>query len=252
MNGILAVDKPVGWTSHDIVAVCRRVARGARTGHGGTLDPLASGVLPVLFGSATKFVERLHTAPKVYGALISFGSETATDDRQGAATTTAEPPPLDRQELDRRLDAFRGDIEQVPPDFAAVKVGGRTAYARARAGERLALAPRPVRIDRLDIASWEPPRLRCLVVCSSGTYVRSLARDLGRSLGSAAHLGGLIRLAVGALELDAATPIEAVRPLTAETLGARLTPVDEALLSLPERYRTAAADRLLLRWEAAG
>ena len=250
MDGILTVDKPLGWTSHDVVAVCRRVAGRARTGHGGTLDPLASGVLPILFGTATKFVERLHTAPKVYGALVAFGSETATDDREGAVRRFAEPPAADRDELDRRLDAFRGEIEQVPPDYAAVKVGGRTAYARARAGETLRLAPRQVRIDRFDIASWDPPVLRCVIVCSSGTYIRSLARDLGRALGSAAHLAALVRLAVGALELPSAMPIESVRPLTADDLAGRLIPAGDSVLSLGERFRTAPAAGLLLRWDA--
>ena len=248
MHGILCVDKPIGWTSHDVVAICRRVSGRARTGHGGTLDPLASGVLPILFGSATKFVERLHTAPKVYGALIAFGHETATDDREGAVTRVAAPPAADPAALDRALAAFRGEIEQIPPDYAAVKVGGRTAYARARAGETLTLAARRVRIDRFDIAQWDPPVLRCLIVCSSGTYIRSLARDLGRSLGSAAHLAGLVRVAVGALELERATPVEAVRPLSAEALAGRLRPADESVLELGDRYRTAPAGSLLLRW----
>lgn len=250
MDGILCIDKPVGWTSHDVVAVCRRVSGRARTGHGGTLDPLASGVLPILFGSATKFVERLHTAPKVYGALIAFGSETATDDREGAVTRVAPPPPADAAALDLALAAFRGEIEQVPPDYAAVKVGGRTAYARARAGETLALAARRVRIERFDIAQWDPPLLRCLIVCSSGTYIRSLARDLGRSLGSAAHLAGLVRLAVGSLELDGATAVEAVRPLSSAALAGRLRPAGEAILELADRYRTAPAGSLLLGWTA--
>lgn len=250
MDGILAIDKPIGWTSHDVVAVCRRVSGRARTGHGGTLDPLASGVLPILFGTATKFVGRLHTAPKVYGALIVFGQETATDDREGAVTRVAAPPAADPTALERALAAFRGEIEQIPPDYAAVKVGGRTAYARTRAGETVTLAPRRVRIERFDVAAWDPPVLRCLVVCSSGTYIRSLARDLGRSLGSAAHLAGLVRLAVGALELPAATPIETVRPLSAEGLAALLRPADDAVLGLAERFLHEPAGVLLADWEA--
>ena len=250
MDGILCLDKPIGWTSHDVVAVCRRVSGRARTGHGGTLDPLASGVLPILFGSATKFMERLHTAPKVYGALIAFGNETATDDREGSVTRIADPPPADLASLEHALAAYRGEIEQIPPDYAAVKVGGRTAYARARAGEALALAARRVRIDRFDIAAWDTPVLRCLIVCSSGTYIRSLARDLGRSLGSAAHLAGLVRLSVGALELDAASPVEEIRPLSSSELAERLRPADESVLELGDAFRTLPAARLLQRWGA--
>ena len=250
MEGILIVDKPTGWTSHDVVAVCRRQAGRARTGHGGTLDPLASGVLPILFGGATKFVERLHTAPKVYGARILFGSETSTDDSEGEVTRHAPVPTLASADLEAALGAFRGEISQVPPDHSAVKVGGRTAYSRARAGESLALRARQVRIERFDAALWYPPSLRCLIVCSSGTYIRSLARDLGRALGSAAHLGALVRLAVGALELDAAVPIEGVRTATADELGARLFAADDRVLSLAERFTTAPADKLLAAWEA--
>lgn len=246
MDGVLSVDKPIGWTSHDVVAVCRRVSGRARTGHGGTLDPLASGVLPILFGAATKFVERLHTAPKVYGALIAFGQETTTDDREGDSRRLAAAPPVGRDALDRALARYRGEIEQIPPDYAAVKVGGRTAYSRARAGEALRLVPRQVRIDRFDIASWDTPLLRCLIVCSSGTYIRSLARDLGRSLGSAAHLAGLVRLAVGALDLGSSTPVDAVRPLSIPDLVGRLRPADDSILVLGETFRTAPADVLLL------
>ncbi len=250
VDGILIVDKPVGWTSHDIVAVCRRQAERAKTGHGGTLDPLASGVLPILFGGATKFVERLHTAPKVYGAHILFGSETATDDREGAVIRHAPVPTLTPDDLESALGAFRGEIRQVPPDHSAVKVGGRTAYARARAGEQLSLAPRAVRIERFDPALWYPPSLRCLIVCSSGTYIRSIARDLGRAVGSAAHLAGLVRLAVGALELAEATSIEAVRGAGADELTRRLIPADDSVLVLSARFSAAPAAELLAGWEA--
>ncbi|HET8570184.1 MAG TPA: tRNA pseudouridine(55) synthase TruB [Candidatus Limnocylindria bacterium] len=236
MEGILSVDKPAGWTSHDVVAVCRGASRARRVGHGGTLDPLATGVLPVLFGGATRFVARLHTAPKVYGALVVFGTETGTDDRAGAVTRKAPAPELAAADLDAALAPFRGDIEQVPPAHSAVKVAGRRAYARARAGEPLDLSARRVRVDRLAIASWETPRLELLVVCSSGTYVRSLARDIGRALGSAAHLGSLVRLAVGALTLEGSVDIERIRRSTADEIGALLCPADDRLLPLPERY----------------
>ena len=244
-DGVLPIDKPLGWTSFDVVAVARRALGAKRVGHGGTLDPLATGLLPLLVGSATKFADRLHTASKVYAALVRFGSETTTDDREGAVTRDAPIPALSEPELDAALDAFRGLISQVPPAFAAVKVAGRRAYSRARGGETLELAARPVTIERLAIASWEPPSLRLLVVCSTGTYIRSLARDLGRSTGTAAHLGGLRRLAVGALTLDDAMTVDALRGTPA---AARLLQADDRILPLAERFREAPAAELLSSW----
>lgn len=243
-DGVLAVDKPSGWTSFDVVAVARRALAVRRVGHGGTLDPLATGLLPILVGRATKFADTLHTAPKVYAALVAFGAETATDDREGAVTRTAAVPEAGLAELDRALDAFRGAISQVPPAFAAVRIGGRHAYDRARAGETLTLAARTVTIERLAIADWAPPHLRLLVVCSTGTYIRSLARDLGRALGSAAHLAGLRRLAVGGLEVGEAVPAEALK--AGGALPVR--PADDRILALAERYRAEPAADLLADW----
>ena len=244
-NGVLPIDKPLGWTSFDVVAVARGALGAKRVGHGGTLDPLATGLLPLLVGAATKFADRLHTASKVYAALVTFGSETTTDDREGAVVRQAEIPAFSDAKLDAALTPFRGEIAQVPPAFAAVKVDGRRAYSRARGGETLTLSARPVTIERLAIASWEPPALRLLVVCSTGTYIRSLARDLGRATGSAAHLGGLRRLAVGALTLDDATTVEALRG----TPGAvRLLVADDRILPLADRFREATAAELLASW----
>ncbi|MEK7862765.1 MAG: tRNA pseudouridine(55) synthase TruB, partial [Chloroflexota bacterium] len=161
------IDKPAGWTSHDVVAVARGILGERHAGHGGTLDPLATGVLPLLVGQATKFVERLHTAPKVYAARVRFGHETTTDDREGTPTRTALSPGHDR--VASELAAFRGAIQQRPPAYAAVKVGGRRAYARARAGETVALAAREVQVHRIDVARWSAAaEVTLLVVCSSG------------------------------------------------------------------------------------
>jgi tRNA pseudouridine55 synthase len=244
-NGVLPIDKPLGWTSFDVVAVARRSLGAKRVGHGGTLDPLATGVLPLLVGTATKFADRLHTASKVYAAIVTFGSETATDDREGAATRGADPPALSLEALDQALAPFRGELAQVPPAYAAVKVDGRRAYARARGGEIVELAARSVRVERLAIASWDPPTLRLLVVCSTGTYIRSLARDIGRALGSAAHLGGLRRLAVGALTIDDALSVEALRGAPD---AARLREADDRILPLAARFREAPAAELLATW----
>jgi tRNA pseudouridine55 synthase len=244
-NGVLPIDKPLGWTSFDVVAVARRSLGAKRVGHGGTLDPLATGVLPLLVGSATKFADRLHTASKVYAALVTFGGETTTDDREGSVTREADPPTLSGDELDAALAPFRGELTQVPPSFAAIKVDGERAYARARRGETLELAARPVTVERLAIASWEPPALRILVVCSTGTYIRSLARDIGRAVDSAAHLGGLRRLAVGALTLDDAVGVDVLRGTPD---AARLREADDRILPLADRFREAPAEELLASW----
>jgi tRNA pseudouridine55 synthase len=245
------VDKPAGWTSHDVVAVVRRTVGVRRVGHGGTLDPLATGVLPILIGGATRFVDRLHAGRKVYAALVRFGTETTTDDAEGAERAAAAVPDLDAGGIERALERFRGDVVQVPPERSAVQVGGRRAYALARTGEAVRLSPRTVRVERFDVASWRPPVLRALIVCGSGTYVRALARDLGRSLGSAAHLGALRRLAVGALGAEDAIGMEGVRSAGAEGILARLRPADDRLLELDDRYLSAPAAELLAGWEPA-
>jgi tRNA pseudouridine55 synthase len=251
-NGVLPIDKPLGWTSFDVVAVARRSLGAKRVGHGGTLDPLATGVLPLLVGGATKFADRLHTASKVYAALVTFGSETTTDDREGATTRETGAPTLSLDALDAALAPFRGELAQVPPAFAAVKVDGRHAYTRARNGETVELAARTVTVERLAIASWEPPALRLLVVCSTGTYIRSLARDIGRAVDSAAHLGGLRRLAVGALTVDDALDIETLRGTPAARVGdIRLREADDRILPLAERFRMAPAAELLSSWGRA-
>jgi tRNA pseudouridine55 synthase len=237
---VLAIDKPEGWTSHDIVAVVRGVLGTTQVGHGGTLDPQATGLLPVLVGTATKFADRIHEATKVYDALVRFGTETATDDREGAVTREADVPLLAAGAIEPALEALRGVIMQIPPQYAALKVGGRTAYSRARGGETVALAARTVQVFRLDMIDISSPDLRLLVVCSSGTYVRSIARDLGRALGSAAYLAALRRLAVGALEArDALTPDQLRARGRAGT--ALLRPANEDLLTLDPRFLHVSA-----------
>lgn len=221
----------------------RGVIGERHAGHGGTLDPLATGLLPVLVGTATKFVERLHSAPKVYGARVRFGNETTTDDRQGETTHRASPP--DMSDVRDALAAFRGVIQQRPPAYAAVKVDGRRAYARARAGETFELAAREVQVLRLEMAGWSVNECDLLVVCSSGTYVRALARDLGRSVGSAAHLAALRRLAVGALDVRDAIGIGSLRASGRDAAVSRLRAVGDELLALDERYLRDAAESLV-------
>jgi tRNA pseudouridine55 synthase len=251
LAGVIGVDKPSGWTSFDVVAALRTTLRVKRVGHAGTLDPLATGLLPVLVGSATKFANTLHRAPKVYAARIVFGAETTTDDRGGTPRRAAAPPSLDVASLDAALEEFRGDIAQIPPDFAAIKIEGRRAYDIARGGGEVRAEARIVVVHRLAIASWRSPSLRVLIVCGSGTYVRSLARDLGRALGSAAHLGALRRLAVGALDVADASDVGALRAAGAGGIVERLRPADERLLELDRRYFDADAETLLSGWEDA-
>ncbi|MDE3193213.1 MAG: tRNA pseudouridine(55) synthase TruB [Chloroflexota bacterium] len=245
------MDKASGWTSHDVVAVVRATLRVRRVGHGGTLDPLATGLLPVLVGSATKFADRLHTASKAYAAVVRFGTETTTDDREGSPRREARVPDVGRGEIDQALAAFRGEIVQVPPDFAAVKIGGRRAYAIARSGATVAVPPRRVTVERIAVASWRPPALRVLIVCGSGTYVRALARDIGRALGSAAHLAALRRAAVGRLTVEDAVDVGKIRAQGRSALVAELRPADDGLLEMDDRYRTADPEDVLHGWESA-
>jgi len=224
--------------------VVRGVLGLQRVGHGGTLDPLATGLLAVLVGETTRATERLHTAPKVYDALVRFGSETATDDREGEPTRSAATP-SDASRIEAGLSPLRGAIQQIPPAYAAVKVRGRTAYSRARSGETVELAARQVQVHRLEMIEWSPPDVRLLIVCGSGTYVRSMARDLGRAIGSAAHLAGLRRLAIGALDVADATGIETLRAAGRDAAVARLRVMNDSVIELPRRYLDESAGKLV-------
>lgn len=246
MDGILVADKPTGPTSHDIVGLVRRLAATKRIGHGGTLDPFAAGVLPLFLGKATRLVEYHLGDRKGYRATICFGAASTTDDLDGELTPSAAPAP-DRPTVEAALGAFRGTSEQRPPAFSAVKVAGRRAYALARAGEPVELAPRQVTIDRIELAGWDdtdPGRPVAVVEidCSAGTYIRSLARDLGAALGAGAYLGALVRTASGPFTLDGAVPVERIREAAAagpDTLAALLLPIDAGLESMPEHRASA-------------
>jgi len=213
-------------------------------GHGGTLDPLATGLLALLVGETTRATERLHTAPKVYDALVRFGTETATDDREGGTTRSAALP-ASASRIEAALAPLRGAILQVPPAYAAVKIDGRRAYSLARSGETVSLAAREVQVHRLEMTEWNPPDARLLIVCGSGTYVRSIARDLGRALGSAAHLAVLRRLAIGALDVADAIGIEALRAAGHDAAVARLRVMNDETLVLPRRYLDEAAGKIV-------
>jgi tRNA pseudouridine55 synthase len=200
VDGVLVCDKPAGMTSHDVVARVRRLAGQRRVGHGGTLDPPATGVLVLALGRATRLLPFLPTEPKRYLARIAFGAETDTLDAAGAVTATADAGDLDEPGLRAALAGFVGPQLQVPPMVSAVKVAGERLYAKARRGETVERAARPIvvhELELLDLAPGERPLATVAVTCSGGTYVRSLAADLGRDLGTLAHLAGLRRTAVG-------------------------------------------------------
>jgi tRNA pseudouridine55 synthase len=240
LDGILVVDKPAGPTSHDVVALVRRLAATRRVGHGGTLDPFASGVLPLFLGTATRFVEYHLGDRKGYRATVCFGATSTTDDLEGELTPAANAP--DRDAVEHALDGFVGTVEQRPPAYSALKVAGRRAYALARAGETVELSPRTVTIDEIALLEWDDtdaarPIAIIDVQCSAGTYVRALARDLGEAVGSGAYLGALVRTASGPFTLDQAQPLEAVRGAAAagpDGLRGVLLPLDAGLDELPE------------------
>ncbi len=217
LHGILVIDKEVGWTSHDVVARVRRITGERKVGHTGTLDPAATGVLPVCLGTATKIIEYLQEAGKTYYAEVHLGIATDTDDQDGLIVAEAPVPQLDARELDRALEPFRGDLAQIPPMYAAIKQGGRKLYEIARAGETVERPPRPVRIETLALLGWEPPIARLLIDCSKGTYIRAIARDLGAALGCGAHLARLARLRTGPFFLDQALTLSELETEFAET-----------------------------------
>ncbi len=206
--GILNIHKPASWTSHDVVARVRRIIGERQVGHTGTLDPLATGVLVVCVGRATRLVEYLTDLPKVYRGDIAFGLETDTWDADGEEVARCDASHLTLEAILPLLDAFRGEIEQVPPMFSALKRDGQPLYRLARAGQTVERAPRRVRVERLRVLAWQPPLLSLEIACSAGTYIRSLAHDLGQAAGTGAHLAALVRTAIGPFTLDGAVLLE--------------------------------------------
>jgi tRNA pseudouridine55 synthase len=207
MDGIFNLCKPVGMTSHDVVARVRRLTHHKRVGHAGTLDPAASGVLPVCLGQATRVVEYLSAGGKSYRATVVLGVVTDTYDAEGAVVRST-PVHLTRAEIDAALPAFLGRQMQVPPLYSAIKKDGQPLYKLARAGIEVERQPRLVEISRLEVLEWQPPVLTLEVDCSKGTYIRSLAYDLGERLGCGAHLGGLVRLRSGPFTLEESLTLE--------------------------------------------
>ncbi len=195
--GMLNIDKPHGMTSHDVVDVVREVARLRRVGHAGTLDLLATGVLVVCIGKATRLSEYVMEGSKEYLAHVRFGIQTDTYDAEGRIVSQQSVEGLDRERVESAVDVFRGEIQQIPPMYSALKHGGKALYELARKGVTVTRNARPVTIEELEILSWENPNLELRIVCSKGTYIRSLAHDLGQRIGVGAFLAGLRRSRVG-------------------------------------------------------
>ncbi len=237
LSGLLIIDKPVGPTSHDVVGRVRRVAGLRRVGHAGTLDPLASGVLLVCLGRATRLVEYLVGLDKVYETTVRLGQSTDTYDAEGEVTAE-RPVTTTEADILAALPAFRGAIRQRVPAYSAVKRDGRPLYKSARRGEHIELPERDVVIHALDLSVYDPPLLTLRVACSSGTYIRSLVHDLGQALGCGGHVVALRRTAVGRFTVDEALALDDLAP---DVAAARLLPLETIIAHLPRMEFDEAA-----------
>jgi len=238
ISGILNIYKEIGMTSHDVVARVRRITGEKRVGHAGTLDPAAEGVLPLCLGQATRVVEYLSEARKTYCADIILGITTDTYDREGVVTAIQEVPQLSLAEIEAVVARFRGPLEQIPPIYSAIKVAGQPLYKAARAGKgsEIELKPRPVEIFDLRINLWEQPWLKLWIECSKGTYIRSLAYDIGQAVGCGAFMQHLVRVQTGPFHLKDAITLGKLEELVGQPGGL------ESVLEHP--------DRILSDWPA--
>ncbi len=237
-DGLLVLDKPSGWTSHDVVARARRLARTKKVGHAGTLDPMATGVLVLGIGRATRLLGHLSLTTKEYAATVRLGATTVTDDAEGELVTQRDASGVTDAALSAAMGALTGALLQVPSSVSAVKVAGVRSYARVRAGEDVVLAARPVQVSRFSLEARRGDDLDVLVECSSGTYVRALARDLGAALEVGGHVSALRRTRVGPFTLAGARTLDA---LTDDDL------VDSAVIGLD-----AAVAASFPRWDLSG
>jgi tRNA pseudouridine55 synthase len=238
LDGILAVWKPAGWTSHDVVAKVRGITRTKRIGHAGTLDPMVTGVLPLCIGRATRVVEYMQELPKAYEAVLQLGIATDTEDMTGTVTERAEAGHITEEAVLRTIAGFVGEIDQVPPMYSAVKVDGKRLYELAREGKSVERKSRKVTIHSIEARFLElgipEPRIGLTVKCSKGTYIRTLCVDIGRALGVPAAMGELKRtLSAGFGEADCLTLDEIARLQASCELAAKLMPADRALSYLP-------------------
>lgn len=232
VDGLLLVDKPSGPTSNAVLQRVKRLYNAVKAGHGGTLDPMASGLLAIVFGEAAKFSSALLEGDKTYTGIMQLGVTTTTGDAEGDVLErrAVDASAIDLERLQRE---FSGEIIQTPPNYSAIKVDGRPLYAYAREGAAVAAQPRQVRIEKLELTFELPDRLRFAVTCGGGTYIRSLAEDIGSTIGCGAHLAELRRVASGPLTLQSAVRYDLLESLSAEQRLAKLLPPDTLLYGLP-------------------
>ncbi|MEA2432605.1 MAG: tRNA pseudouridine55 synthase [Actinomycetota bacterium] len=251
MNGILVVDKPAGMTSHDVVDRVRKIFSTKKVGHGGTLDPDATGVLVLAVGYATRFIDYTKDAPKRYSATATLGASTTTQDSSGEVV---ESRPVDVTEDDVRaaLKRFEGDIDQIPPMVSAVKIGGEALYRKARRGEEVDRPPRRVTVHSVELLSYDEPAAQIDVSCSGGTYIRTLIHDLGQELGCGAHMSLLRRTASGGFSLDDAVALDDLGPQHLRPLKDALRSLDSVTVSDEEARLVASGRRLPAKAASSG
>ncbi|MEV0899061.1 tRNA pseudouridine(55) synthase TruB [Actinoplanes sp. NPDC049802] len=248
-DGLIVVDKPAGMTSHDVVARIRRLAKTRRVGHGGTLDPMATGVLIIGVNRATRLLTYVIGSEKSYAATIRLGESTVTDDAEGEVTATASTGAVTDDAVRAGLTVQTGEIDQVPSAVSAIKINGQRAYKRVREGESVEIPARRITVHRLDVLDIRRPEGRDVidvdidVTCSSGTYIRAIARDLGNTLGVGGHLTALRRTAVGGMTLDAAATLAELEERAPDVIGLPLS--EAARRSFPQRTATEEETRVL-------
>ena len=232
LDGVLLVDKPSAHTSHDVVARLRGILRMRRIGHAGTLDPMATGLLVILVGKATRISQYLMSVDKEYTGTIKLGTSTNTQDAEGEVLESRPVPEFSEADVRAALNGFLGDQYQMPPMFSAIKIAGKPLYKSARAGEEVVREPRFIRISQYDLTRWASPELDFRVICTKGTYVRTLAHDLGQRLGCGAHLSALRRMSSGNLNVSRAVTIEQLQKMSFLEVEKVLIPAYEAAPSV--------------------
>lgn len=232
MFGLLNIHKPAGWSSRDAVNRVQRIVKPVKVGHAGTLDPIATGVLVLCLGPATRLIERVQQMPKQYVGTFLLGRTSASDDVEIEPELLPDPPIPTLRSIQAALPAFLGQIQQVPPAYSAVKIAGKKAYERVRRGEQVELKPRPVVIDSIDVVHYDYPELVLDIRCGSGTYIRSLGRDLAASLGTGAVMSELVRTAIGEFRIEDALLGKQITP---EAIAANLRPATDALPGVVRR-----------------